>query len=71
MTKSFFEIRKLMLKYHKKEYQKVKLAMWVYFIFDLLAYTVLITAEILTLLNIDPTDDTYVEDLLGLFFTPV
>ena len=46
LTKSFFEIRKLMLTYHKKEYQKVKLAMWVYFIFDLVAYTAYISVEI-------------------------
>ena len=52
LSKSFINIRRLMLKYHSQKYEEVKVALWVYFIFDVLGYAFKIVLDLLLGLNI-------------------
>lgn len=65
---SFIRVRSQFLKYHGIEYNEVKVALWLYFLFDFVGYVFIILINLLLILNVELIVDILLVYITGLCF---
>ena len=53
LTFSFVQVRKLLLKYQEDKYKIIKTALWLYYVFDMIVYTLQNVISLLYIFGLD------------------
>ena len=60
LTYSFVRTRKMFLKYQQEKYQEIKTALWVYYVFDMLAYALQMILDVLYIVGVNSPHLIYI-----------